>query len=367
MGEAGSLGFCMNLKIGVFMKFFKSFLARATIAAGTFVFLGNAYAVDTGLSCQTVGIWNVPPTTNTNSAQGTNVKVDIGIAGGFGGVGVLFALNGVNILESRAATGGGWQTSNVIWDGPLSSPTQYILFNQGAGNTKVGQWGYHNTYSGLTALDFNPLWSDNVHPGSNISQSNPTGPCQTPNGYKFDHGKVQIGMAVVPTSGHGNAVMLTNQYTYQSQVNQSWSKWYAEQAFYLDKNIARMANLRVYLTKLNGQKQFVNPFDTRANRIDVHDLAYAILVWNIFGQDIGVAIDARKDGKPSFYGSLVRQDSGFSCTDASNDLCGVLEWHTYMDERENASFRAGELTQVATHYRVGTLQQLAAWNYTTGF
>ena len=359
------------------MKSAKTFLARASIATAATVLFGNAYAVDTGLTCQTIGIWDAPPSTVSNTVQGTDVSVKVGIAENYGGIGVQFSLNGVNILESRAATGGGWQSSSVIWDGPsISSPTQYILFNQGAGNSRVGQWGYHNNYSGLSALDFNPIWSDNIHPGSNPTLNDQTSPCPTPApyGYMFDQGKLQISMAAAATSGHGNAVMLTNEYTYQHQVTQSWSRWYVEQAFYLDKSVARAKNLRVYLTNADNTKRQIDPFKDLAKQetpylsgLDFPNIAYAVLVWNINGQDIGVAIDARRQAnqaaKAGFHGSLMRQDNNFSCL-TGEDSCGVFEWHTYMQDHQPASLAAGTQTKVSTDYRVGTLQQLADWGYT---
>jgi hypothetical protein len=360
------------------LKSAKSLLVRTSIAAAATMLFGSAYALDTGLTCQAIGIWDAPPATNYGFVQGTDVAVKIGIAGNYGGVGVLFSLNGVNILESRAATGGGWQTSSVIWDGPAAGPHQHILFNQGAGNSRVGQWGYHNSYAGLTAQDFNPIWSDNIHPASDHTLNDQTSPCPTPapKGYLFDHGKLNIGMATGATPGHGNLVLLTNEYTYQHQVNQAWPSWYAEQAFYLDKKIARSNNLRVYVTDVNNVKSQIDPFNGLATQstpylsgIDFPNIKYAILVWKIDGKDIGVAIDGRRQAtlgtRQSFHGSLMRQDNNFSCM-TGEDHCGVFEWHTYMQEHRPATLAVGTPTKVSTDYRVGTLQQLAAWGYTIG-
>lgn len=361
------------------MKLVKGFLARSSIAAVATMLFANAYALDTELKCQVIGIWDAPPMgAAVQAVQGTDVTVKVGISEKYGGVGVLFSLNDVNILESRAATGAGWQTSSVIWEGPLAAPIRQILFNQGAGNSRAGQWGYHNTYSGLTALDDNPIWSDNIHPDGNPDLNDQTSPCATPApyGYMFDHGRLQISMAAAATSGHGNAVMLTNAYTYQHQVAQSWSRWYAEQAFYLNKAVARSHNLRVYLTHADGTKQQIDPFNGLDQQFhqkflfgkDFPSIQYAVLVWNINGQDIGVAIDARHqpdqvEGKLSFHGSLMRQDNNFSC-ETGEDQCGVFEWHTYMQNYEPALLEVGKPTKVSTDYRVGTLAQLADWGYT---
>jgi hypothetical protein len=360
------------------LKLAQGFLARSSIAVAATMLFSNAYAVDPVLTCQAIGIWDAPPVGEAvQSVQGTDVTVKVGIAEQYGGIGVLFSLNDVNILESRAAGGAGWQTSSVIWEGPLASPVRQILFNQGAGNSRVGQWGYTTTYSGLTAMDDVPLWSDNIHPDGNPDLNDQTSPCATPApyGYLFDRGRLQISMAAAATAGHGNAVMLTNAYTYQHQVTQSWSKWYAEQAFYLDKKVARSNNLRVYLTYADDTKLQIDPFKDLQKQQSEHlwgrdfsNIKYAVLVWNIKGKDIGVAIDARHQPDPvgarqTFRGSLMRQDNNFACV-TGEDHCGVFEWHTYMQNYEPALLEVGKPTKVSTDYRVGTLAQLADWGYT---
>ncbi len=230
----------------------------------------------------------------------------------------------------------------------MDKPVRQILFNQGAGNSREGQWGYGNRYSGLTALDFNPIWSDNIHQGGDPNSNDTTSPCHTPapNGYKFDHGRLQISMAAVPTPSRGNAVMLTNEYTYQHQVSQYWSRWYAEQAFYLNKAVARAHNLRVFVTHTDDTKEQIDPFnglDPQAREFlwgkGFPSIKYAVLVWNIKGQDIGVAIDARRQpdlalGRLGFHASLMRQDNDFSCKTGA-DQCGVFEWHTYICRSTN--------------------------------
>jgi hypothetical protein len=366
------------------LKSANGFLARISIAVAATMWFGNVYALDPTLTCQPFEKrWTVLPVTHTGSVQGTDVTVKVGIAGGFGGVGVLFSLNDVNILESRAAAGAGWQTSSVIWDRPVRGPTRQIAFNQGAGNSKIGQWGYARKYEGLMAQDFNPIWSDNIHPDGDQEVNQQTSPCPPePNGVMFDQGRLQIGMAAVATSGHGNAVMLTNEYTFQHQVAQSWSEWYAEQAFYLSKKVARSNRLRLFVTKADDTKVEIDPFthlEPQPRQYlwgkDFSNIKYAVLVWNINGKDIGVAIDGRRQSGGTFRGTLMRQDNDFGLDnelDSKNtnrcltgeDHCGVFEWHTYMRHDEPASFAAGELTTVSTNYRVGTLAQLADWGYT---
>lgn len=366
------------------MKLTKGFFARSSIAVAATMLFGNVYALDPTLTCQTYEErWTVLPETHTGTVQGTDVKVEVGIAGGFGGIGVRFSLNDVNILEPRHAAGAGWQTSTVIWDRPAGGPVQQIAFNQGAGNSKTGQWGYARNYEGLVAQDFNPIWSDNIHPEGNQEENKQTSPCPPePNGVMYANGRLRIGMAAVATSGHGNAVMLTNEYTFQHQVAQSWSEWYAEQAFYLSKKVARSNKLRLFVTYADDTKQEIYPFDDlepQPRRYlwgkDLSNIKYAVLVWNINGKDIGVAIDGRRQPGGTFRGTLMRQDMDFGLDDEDgsnttkhclkvSDHCGVFEWHTYMRKDQPASFAAGELTTVATDYRVGTLQQLADWGYT---
>ncbi len=355
-------------------------MLRASIAAVAAMLYGNAFADDAKLTCKT-DAWSALAATDFDFRQGTDVRVDVGIAREYGGVGVLLGLNGVNVLEPRSAAGGGWQTSNVIVDGSSASPTQYILFNQGAGNSRDYQWGYRNTYSGLSALEFNPLWSDNVHPYSNTATSSPTSPCAPANAYLFEHGKGQISMALGATQGHGNAVMLINQYTYQSQADQSWARWSSEQALYLSKSIAKSSNLRIYLKGKEGWIEKVDPFNINIGgkhgkrNVDancktncgdnwvVPKLEYAMFVWNIRGLDVGVVVVGPDQGGSGFVGNINRVDNGFQCNDGS-DQCGVIDWHTYLYDAANVSIPNGKVRTFGADYRVGTLQQLADWGYT---
>jgi hypothetical protein len=378
------------------LKSLKTFVKSIVTSVAATLSIGSAFAVETGLTClESKDAWAPLSSTDHNVSTGTDeygfpydVRVDINR--NFGGVGVGFWIKGVNVLESRAAAGAGWQTTSVVAD-PTLPTNRYILFNQGAGNTKVSQWGYYSNYSVLSALDYNPLWADDWHPFDKPTESHPMGPCPVANGYKFDHGKLQIAMAVAPTSGHGNAVLLTNQYTYQSQVIQDWPNWSAQQALYFDRTMAKYGALKIYLKGKSGWKEVIDPFDIHSSHshsgsclrdnscadwLGADGLEYALFVWNIFGQEFGLAIVGPNQNDQGFRANINRQDGTFGdprpgkeCDPGrtiprENDRCGVIEWHTYMKDSPNTHFGAGQITPLKTDYRVGTIRQLADWGYT---
>lgn len=413
-------------------------LPRIFTAIGAASLISNAYATDPAPNCsQTTHIGNYDPLPvalpdgtsliQSRTIQGTNVSLTIKLSNLYGGIGVGFELNGVNVLETRAATGAGWQTSTQIGeiDTEFGREKGVHVFNQAAGNSDVGQWGYPIAYTSptdLTSAQSSPLMTDayvlwdysKPNPPTVKSKTNQS-PC-TSSSVMFDRGRQEISMGLGATSGHGNGILVTNQYTYLHQTQpsapppqtqpQPWTRWVAEQAFYLNKSVANKNNnnLRIYLAYDDGRKIPINPFTDLAfdpnhpyqSRNEFFDLKYAVLVWNISGQDIGVAIDARGTvpaclGSPEpncrtnqgvseitkFHGSLERQDNNFgvlpdpndnkktvACM-AGTDYCGVFAWHTYMRELANVTFTPGTSTSVATNYRIGTLQQLADWGYTT--
>ena len=149
--------------------------------------------------------WSIPPATHAKTIDGSEVSVNLGIAGDFGGVGVTFELvnkskpdQSVNILEARSATGCGWQTSFLFTD---QSKDQIIVFNQAAGNSVAYQWGYQNDYDELAAFHWNPVVSDHTHPHRDFSHSIPTSPYDH-NGYWLEDGRLHIGTNPIP-SGSG--------------------------------------------------------------------------------------------------------------------------------------------------------------------
>lgn len=301
---------------------------------------------------------------------GSDVTSVVGIDNRFGGVGAKFELlnnqspgNWVNVLEARSGAGAGWQTSFLIEDWPGGAGI--IVFNQAAGNSTGYQWGYGNGYSedgqNIFATGWNPLYSDHIHgvPGAHS-------PCAT-SGYVFDDGAVAILGALVDTP-HGSVVAWKNLYRYRSRVDQAWKSWSAEQAFYLSRGVARMGGLRLFLrrgTTMDGPFAPYDPYtipgalcdQVNGSHCNAGPYDYVLFVWNVFGLDIGVAI-------PVQGGISMNLETVTYCSDAGDDACGNINFHSWLPTGNQTSFATGEVRTLSQVYYVGTLPQLAELGYT---
>jgi hypothetical protein len=331
--------------------------------------------VNTNLSCY--GAWAADlPDTNTWGVSGTSVGVHVGANANFGGIGTQLGLsnlaNGspyVDVLEARSGTGAGWQTSYWLKD---PSSDKYIVFNQAAGNSIGYQWGYKNSFPGTAALDWNPIVSDHLQHGGLVGPQTNFSPCAG-TGYMFDYGKVHYGLGTSYTI-LGNAVALTNQYQLQSQYNQFWSQWALEQAMYLSKNVATMGNLRMYFAWKNGthtgpvypyQNSFSVPGASSSAcgydgcQFHLSNLSYMVMVWNIFGLDVGVAIPTSSIAQP-----LLNTETHTYCADVNNPVCGSISLHLYQTVENNHSRTTGQVNSYGVDYRVGTNTQLGLLGFT---
>jgi hypothetical protein len=325
--------------------------------------------VDTRLSCNLAFSYAPPATVNVGliASQVTSV---VGLSDSMGGVGVKLELVNnqypnqyVNVVEPRSAAGAGWQTSYIIQDWP--GGVGNIVFNQAAGNAVGSQWGYTNRYafsgSVINAMDWNPLVSDHIHEtGAAFS------PCKG-TGYLFDNGKVDVNGSLVNTSA-GSVILWKNAYSFQSRMNQSWPSWSAEQALYLNKQVASMGNLRIYLkrgTTLVGPIRPVSRFSipgatcvqNNGSACNTGPYDYAVLVWNIFGLDVGIAIPNLSNGV-----SLNMEEVTY-CANASDLTCGNISFHSWTS-LGSVNIPAGAVRTVSRNYYIGTLPQLAALGYT---
>ncbi|MBA3920203.1 MAG: hypothetical protein H0X31_00270 [Nostocaceae cyanobacterium] len=342
----------------------------------------SAQSINSNLTCN-YPLWQKPPSTDVKNIVGSEVSVNIGVNRDLGGVGVQFDLinnnspqSPVGILEARSAAGSGWQTSFLLTD---QSSNRIIVFNQASGNSINSQWGYGNTFSGLAAVSYNPIVSDHYHPDRDFSRSVATSPCLNPStGYLFEDGRLHIGTGTVQTS-FGSAITITNQYTLRSRYDQYWQSWTAEQAFYIDKQIASQGNMRVYLrgygnTWLEGPIQPFNSYNIvhassgscNSNQLgcsyQTDNLSYAVFVWNILGKDIGIAV--HRGGNP-FYANLNMVKTGISsCFDPANHHCGSIDWHTVITNTAPISIPLNSERSYDVTYYVGTIQQLASLGFT---
>jgi hypothetical protein len=301
---------------------------------------------------------------------GTDVTSVVGVDDQFAGIGAKFELlnndspgNYVNVVEARSGAGAGWQTSSLTYDNP--GGVGIIVFNQAAGNSVGTQWGYRNRFSengsSIYSLGWNPLYSDHIH-----EVAGGHSPCNR-SGYVFDDGAVHILGARVQTP-HGVALAWRNQYSFRSRVQQSWPNWSIEQAFYLSRPVARAGNLRLYLRRGATMHGPIRPYDSfsipsatcdqvRGSHCNTLAYDYALLVWNIFGRDIGVAI-------PDLNAVSLNLETVTYCSNAANDSCGNINFHSWLRRGGAASFATGQIRTYGQVYYVGTLPQLADLGYT---
>jgi len=300
------------------------------------------------------------------SLLGADFASMVGVDDNFAGIGAAFELRNnqhpndwVNVMEPRSGAGAGWQTSFLVEDGN----SEIIVFNQAAGNAIGYQWGYGATIlqdgQNIYSTTLNPLDSDHIHL-TPIGHS----PCEG-SGYLFDDGAVDIAGSLVQTA-HGNAVVWRNRYRYRSRVDQYWPSWLAEQAFYLSRPVARAAGLRLYLVRgatRHGPFAIYDPFTIPGaycnnSHCTTGAYDYAVLVWNIMGLDIGVALPGLSRG------TSINLEQTTYCGDPSDDSCGNINFHSWLANDGPVTYTAGQVRSLHQVYYVGTLPQLADLGFT---
>jgi hypothetical protein len=319
---------------------------------------------------------------------GTWFSTRIGVSTALSGIGVEFSVrnnSGVdgwfNLLETRSAAGAAWQTSLVLTD---ADNTLYIN-NQAAGNPS-SLWGFLNSFTQLgnelNSNSFSSLYPVTIsNPISGTS--NTVNPCTTSGLPVFYQGRPFFNGTTVSVGGN-TANYWTSQYQWQSTVgNQSWVNWQPEQAFYLNKQLAQSANLRIYvqtptqkLGPIYPYNRFETQFENETGQSCFTSVAgmsgsfctdvwtgtstqtYAVLVWNIEGTDLGIAIPNLQ------YGFSLVNNENVYCSNVDDPTCGDVDWHTYMS-RGPRTDALGELVELGVGYYVGTLDQLAALGFPT--
>ncbi|MGO8880166.1 MAG: hypothetical protein ACLPVO_00400 [Desulfomonilaceae bacterium] len=329
----------------------------------------------------------IPAVTHSKTVKGSDVVVHLGITGEFGGVGVAFELASirsdgsvgaaVNILEARSAAGCGWQTSYGFNYTDKHKHSHLAIFNQAAGNSTPYQWGYGNDYCELAAYHWNPVVSDHTELG-------PTNPFDG-SGVWVDDGKLHIGTGTIDT-GAGHVVAITNQYSLRAHEKQTWDWWYAEQAFYLNKAIARSYDLRVHLHGAHDDwvEGPIRPYEDyevknsvqscvcpNSRKFRTKPLDYAVFVWTIEDTDIAIAI---QPPGPGCYGHLNASKDIYDQAHPELDTSGSIDWHTVVaDTAPNIAHfpkydpnHPDTIRYYKVDYRVGTPAQLKQLGYSTG-
>ena len=360
----------------------RAFLLDLALAAGGIGGTGGKPLRPPSLTCG-FPLWATPPVTHARHLAGHTAAVKVGLSADMGGVGVLFGLINrkrpeemVNIQEARSAAGSGWQTSHLFTD---AVSDRILVFNQASGNSLASQWGYDTGYTGpngpetasLAATGWNPLPSDHYHPHRDFGHSVGTSPCRG-DSLLFEDGRLLLTMERVPTP-HGEAIRLTNLWRMRSRGTQHWASWFVEQAFYLNKAVARRNDLRVYLCGADGWREGpIRPYDdyaivhaTGSCTADgcawaIRPLRYVVLIYHIAGLDLGIAIDYPQP----FRAHLNMAKAGISGPDHS-DACGSIDWHTVIPTPAGPIVYApGQEREYLARYHVGDLTQLASLGYT---
>ena len=314
---------------------------------------------------------------HTGLFTSSGYKLGVSLDANFGGIGTGLTItntgNGtsVNVVENRSGAGAAWQTSYYLYD---QSSDTFVIFNQAAGNNVPSQWGYSNSVANLTEANWVPMFSTSY----TTNYSNPDGgttvattPCNN-TGFEFDQGRGEINVTPLETSS-GLVAHITNNFDVKSNENQAWTWEDAEQALYLSMSVASSNNLRIYLIGPNwteGPLLPSAPFTIQhavsqctpsgcSNFIN-SAFSYMLLVWNVGGQDFGLAItnqglDAQIDNSFTTY-----------CSNASNPSCGSIDIHNWVSRQNNVSIPTGEVRSFRNEYYAGTLPQLAALGFSPG-
>jgi hypothetical protein len=345
-----------------------------------------AVAQGSNLTCAKA--WgDIPTTTDVVEMAGSAVKFKYGISRDFGGVGVELQLTNlayptqsVGILEGRSAAGAGWQWSQVITGIGGASPN--VLTNQAAGNSLGSQWGWSNNTSGactasncyVNATNWAPLYRDSLDGAGNS-------PCPTApgNSWAWDAGKFDMAAQPVPISGLGQAITFTRLYTVTATEDQYWAHVRGFEAHYFRRKTARDADLRMFVKMKDGSTLGpLRPYDAwpsspylTAKTLSApatgawseinRPIDHIVLIWNIFGLDVGIAIRNLQDR------ATIRMVENTYCTVAGNDECGSIDLITYQPAIDNPSsvkiFPVGATRTSQVDYHIGTKAQLQALGY----
>ena len=310
-----------------------------------------------------------------------DIEVDIRLSKELSGIAVGLLLNGVNVIEADSAAGAAWQTSYLI--SAIDNLDIYV-FNQAAGNSTPFAWGYSNVFSaypgkGIVAWDWNPICADHMHPGGDFGNSVRFCPTGGYSSATFLEGRPRIDLSKIPVST-GNVIKITHEYSYRALENQAWDIFALEQAFYIDRLVAKKSKLKAYLgvrskvyevflggPGLKVPKEIVYEAEIIENQSYKirKDLNYVVFVWNIKGKNIGVAIDMPRNAPYEFGGAHLNIERTVYGPDPNNYAHGNIPWHTWIEHKngEIVSFAEGDIKNFSLDYYVGTPAQLNELGY----
>ncbi len=316
-----------------------------------------------------------------------DIEVNVSLSKRFSGIAAGLLLNGVSVIAGKSAAGAAWQTSYII-SAPDSQDV--YVFNQAAGNSTPFSWGFTNFFSkipsvNLVITNWTPLYADHYHPDGDFGESIALCPGYGYTSVAVDEGSGRIDLSKMAVST-GYVIKIKNTYTHKAMVNQTWDWFTLEQAFYMDRQVAKDRNLNAYLgyssDGINTQiyKVFLGGPDYSVPSNIVYEaetipnksykirpgLRYVVFVWNISGKEIGVAIDMPETPPSSFSGAHLNMERTAYGSDPDNYSNGNISFHPWIvDLHGTITFSQGETNDYFLNYYVGTPEQLSELGYGT--
>jgi hypothetical protein len=329
--------------------------------------------LNTTIQCGTAAAQNaVLPVTDTVALEGTGYSAVFGFNRNYGGVISSLRLirtgyGEADVIEARSTAGAGLQTSSFVW--PYSPPDAPLIFNQGTGNAIGHQWGFGATLSGSaspsiawrSSQDWTPEYADTFG-------TQALSPCdQPPYDALFDDAALDFAMSQTPTPYGGPGLLATHKLTWRARVDQWWANSYASHAVYLSRSVARAGGLRVYVSQPSALTGPLMAADSLAafglcpGSVESYcapvDTQWVMMVWNIFGMDIGVVVETTGGGLQ------LRLSKHQYCADDLNDACGEIDVQITSPMTGPIARPAWSLRSYAVNYRIGTPQQLSSMGY----
>jgi hypothetical protein len=314
--------------------------------------------------------------TAARTFAGTRASVRIGINERFGGM--ITSLELINnaapqeplqlINAVNNAAEAGWQTAFIT-----KTPDSTTISNQGGGGRKGYQWGYGGSYSiggsGFQQENWIPLATDNIgEPG--------TSPCDHTSNY-FANGQFSHQINIVPGTA-GTVIRISEINRIQAITTQRWAQYVVDQGIYFRKSAILRGNCRVYLATPAGlitgpielcrngglrgnvgpavEKLYPRQIGGVIDELDAatYPLSYAVIVWSVAGQDIGMAIHPKQKDQP--FSAVFAYGERRTCR-LPVDFCGGAHWHSKLNAP--VSWAAGETREFAMEYDIGTPDELA--------
>ena len=338
-----------------------------------------------------LGIRPIPPT-DVTIFKGSDAWARVGIQRKLGGVATTLDLINpahpqapLELIDNRSAAGAAWQSCIGGID-PVTDRLNH--FNQSCGNSDQN-WGFESQYDiggikGIIQKQWLPLFTNDYrHPANPGAPDVRTSPC--PNHIAKDIYVPELlgdgRFSIVPElikAGPSKVLRLTDSYTFRPKDNVNWTQFSFDQCLYLMPGAVSKGNLRVYIAQkgapvlgpisLSGKRP--EELQREVLRIIGNDedwailtrpLVYAVLVYNVAGKDIGIAV--HQANYQTFTGALRYRAHVFKGVMAEEGPSSH-QWHFNLrsdfDPSLKTKYKAGERTTFSVQYDIAPIEELAA-------